>query len=68
MTSTEVLPDRIMGTVAEAAALLGVGRQTVRDQIKNGTFPVPTRRFGNRLLINMHRLEQWCNEQDEATS
>lgn len=60
------LPPRIMGSPEEAASILGVGAQTVRRAIHAGTFPVPAKRIGRRIVINLDRLRQWCD--DEAAS
>lgn len=67
--STDELPERIMGSVAEAASMLGVGVQTVRDSIRKGTFPegVQTRRFGDRVLVNLPQLRQWCETEAVAS-
>lgn len=69
MTADE-LPARIMGSPEEAAAILGVGAQTVRRAIRDGTFPptVSTRRFGRRIVINLHQLTEWCNQPADATT
>ncbi len=62
------LPPRVMGSPEEAAAILGVGAQTVRRAIHGGTFPpdVAWRRFGRRIVINLHQLTEWCNQPAEA--
>lgn len=55
-------PPSLMCSVAVAAQLLGVSERTVRDQIKNGTWPadIAVRHIGERTLINRDQLEKWC--------
>jgi excisionase family DNA binding protein len=62
------MPERIMGSPDEAAAILGVGAQTVRRSIKDGTFPVPAKRIGRRIVINLHQLRQWCDTTEAVAS
>ncbi len=45
-------------TVDECAARMGVGRNTLYDQIKAGAFP-PARRLGRRIVIPLRALQAW---------
>lgn len=43
-------------TVVEAAALLGVSRNTAYQAVRDGT--VPSIRVGRRILVPVHALDQ----------
>lgn len=60
------LPPSLMCSVAEAAQLMGVSPQTVRNLINRGDFPTPVRTAGTRTLINRQLLEDWCNGIDHT--
>ena len=43
-------------TVVEAAAILGISRTTAYQSVRRGE--IPARRFGRRVVILRHELEQ----------
>lgn len=44
-------------SVDEAAALLGISKWLLLQQIKRGT--IPHKRLGRRIVFSRHRLLQW---------
>lgn len=44
-------PESAVWSIAEAAALLGIGRQTAYDLIRRGEFPLPVLQLGRRKVI-----------------
>jgi excisionase family DNA binding protein len=53
------LNEKILLSVAEAAQVLGVCRDTVYDLAAAGR--IPARKIGTRLMIPRARLEEWAN-------
>lgn len=51
-------------TVAEAAALLGVSRTTVYEQLRQNTFPTPFVRIGARYVIARTPLDALLSIED----
>lgn len=49
-------------SVAETAALLGVSRWLVLQQVQQGV--LPHKRFGRRILIPRARFEAWLDQPD----
>ena len=49
-------PERATLTVNEAAAILGISRTTAYESVRRGE--IPARRFGRRVVILRHELEQ----------
>lgn len=49
-------------SVEEAAALLGIGRNTVYAAIRQGNFPTPVIRVGKRCVIPAVALDQLLNQ------
>lgn len=68
MAAARKAPPSLMCSVAEAARILGVSEQTIRNRIAADTFPVTVRRVGTRTLINRDQLEAWCRGEDRAAS
>jgi len=48
---------RLALSVEEAAECLGVGRSAMYDAVKSGRVPIV--RFGRRILVPVHGLQQW---------
>lgn len=53
------LNEKVLLSVAEAAQVLGVCRDTVYDLA--AAERIPARRIGTRLMIPRLRLEEWAN-------
>lgn len=49
-------PERATLTVDEAAIILGTSRTTAYESVRRGE--IPARRFGRRVVILRHQLEQ----------
>jgi excisionase family DNA binding protein len=56
------LSQRVLLSVAEAAELIGVCRDTVYGLAADGL--IPSRQIGRRLMIPRLRLEEWANAGD----
>ena len=59
-TSLPTLDERRTLTVAEVAALLGISRSTAYECVRRGE--IPSRRFGRRVVVLRHELEQLLGE------
>jgi len=55
-------------TIAEAAKLLGIGRNLCYELARRGELPVPVLRCGRRLLIPKRSLERILGEGELAAS
>ena len=55
--------ERVVISVSEAAALIGVRRETVYDMARRGE--IPCRRIGRRFLIPRAAFLEWVNAGDE---
>ncbi len=53
-------PSRLVYTVDEAAALLGISRNKAYEAVKTGV--IPSIKIGRRILIPRQRLEDMVNE------
>lgn len=62
-TTAVELSHRIAVSDREAAALLGVGRDAVRAAIAGPVDPLPSFKFGNRLVIPTRELVEWAGRQ-----
>lgn len=52
--------ERLTFTVSEAATVLGIGTNKMRQLTKVDGFPVL--RIGTRILIPINKFEEWINE------
>ena len=53
--------ERLLITVEEAAAIMGVGRSKAYELVAAGKVPGVTRAFGERSIrVNRERLIEWC--------
>ncbi len=59
-TSLSALDERRTLTVAEVAALVGISRSTAYECVRRGE--IPSRRFGRRVVVLRHELEQLLGE------
>ena len=55
----ETFQGRIMLTVDECAAAIGVNSKTVRETIRRVNNPLPSVRVGRRVMIPVARLARW---------
>lgn len=53
-------------TVTEAAACLGISRNTAYQAVREGT--VPSIRVGRRILVPVHALEELLSSPETAAS
>lgn len=58
--------DRVRLTVAEAAHELGLNAGTVRNQISDGTFPVPSYREGHNRYVDVRALGDYLDKMAES--
>lgn len=63
MTVDVPLRDRIAISDRDAAVLLGVGRDAVRTALGRPVDPLPSFRFGARLVIPTRELVEWAGRQ-----
>jgi excisionase family DNA binding protein len=61
---TTKTPERRTWTVAEVAAMLGVGETTVREGVKAGI--IPAVKLGSLIRIPKGAFERWLEQQQEA--
>lgn len=54
------LDERRTFTVAEVAGLVGISRSTAYECVRRGE--IPSRRFGRRVVVLRHELEQLLGE------
>ena len=54
------LDDRRTFTVAEVAEIVGISRSTAYECVRRGE--IPSRRFGRRVVVLRHELEQLLGE------
>jgi excisionase family DNA binding protein len=62
MTETAAPPEML--SIAEAAALLRIHRDTAYRWAKAGTFPVPVVRMGSVLRVRRQQLEEFISPPD----
>jgi excisionase family DNA binding protein len=60
------MTDRLTLTIAEAAELLGISRNSAYEAARRGE--LPTIRLGRRLLVPKRRLERMLDAESESTS
>lgn len=53
--------DRIAVTLRELAELIGIPERTLRWQVEQGLFPVPSRQVGRRRLYSVKAVEEWLS-------
>lgn len=63
--AADLTPDKLMYTVKEAAAAIGVGRTTLYKALSSGTLSAV--KLGNRTLIPADGLRRWINSWPERT-
>jgi excisionase family DNA binding protein len=59
-TATGSPDERRTYTVPEVAALVGISRSTAYECVRRGE--IPSRRFGRRIVVLRHELEQLLGE------
>jgi len=55
-----LIDERRTYTVPEVAELVGISRSTAYDCVRRGE--IPSRRFGRRIVVLRHELEQLLGE------
>lgn len=67
LTTFEILSARYPGQflilAVEAAPVLGIAEQTVRNQISTKKFPVPTHKIGARRFVRLDELARYIDNQ-----
>ncbi|BBX33939.1 helix-turn-helix transcriptional regulator [Mycolicibacterium mageritense] len=64
-THATTTPPLVMRTVSEAAAVAGISKRHLEDQISEGNGPAVTR-IGRRVLIRDDRLQDWIDQRTET--
>ena len=59
-------PKKMLMSVQEAAPLIGIGQNTLREMIRRERLPLPTYRVGRNELINMAHVQDWIDVQTPA--
>lgn len=54
--------------IPEAAARLSINDQTAWRWIREGCFPVPVRRVGNKQVVSLRLLVAFINDTDSAVA
>lgn len=59
-------PQQLWIPLIEAARWIGIKAGTARNRVCAGTFPVPTRRFGDLRLVDIRDLAEYLDPQVSA--
>lgn len=54
---------KLVITLAEAAAELGLEAATARNQVADGTFPLPSRKQGKNRVVDVRDLAEYIDKQ-----
>ncbi|MGD0352552.1 MAG: helix-turn-helix domain-containing protein [Dehalococcoidia bacterium] len=60
VNKTDINTDRLVLSVEEAAAALGIGKSTAFKYIREGKLPV--KRLGRRILVPRDKLTKFLNQ------
>jgi excisionase family DNA binding protein len=66
-TTTTPISEKIGLRPDEAAELLGLGRQAIDELLKRSTDPIPSFRYGTRVVIPRRELVEWVGTQAKGT-
>jgi hypothetical protein len=63
-----MFPGRAFASAAAVGRLIGLAPQTTRNNISNGTFPVPTARIANKRVVPIPALIEFLEQNGFAAS
>jgi hypothetical protein len=64
----KMFPGRAFAPASAVGRLIGLAPQTTRNNISNGTFPVPTTRIANKRVVPVPALIEFLEQHGFAAS
>ena len=57
--------EKRMLDIKELSFYIGLAEQTIRNQLSAGTFPIPPKRIGNKLLWDKIEVDNYLDKLDK---